>query len=72
MKSIEELQADLKQLYAELEERKISNIELLEDISLFTELNIISKKKCTIDKINELTNAYIFDYQKGDVYEYEY
>lgn len=56
----------------ELEERKIRNIELLEDISLFTELNIISKKKCTIDKFNELTNAYIFDYQKGDVYEYEY
>ena len=41
-------------------------------MDLFTELNIKSKTKCTLEKIDELKNSYIFDYQKGDVYEYEY
>ena len=56
----------------ELEKRDILNVEILEDMDLFTELNIKSKTKCTLEKIDELKNSYIFDYQKGDVYEYEY
>lgn len=56
----------------ELKKRDILNVEILKNMNLFTELNIKSKTKCTLKKVNELTNDYIFDYQKGDVYEYEY
>src|SRR5699024_3432579 len=56
----------------ELEKRDILNVEILKDMDLFTELNIKSKTKCTLERIDELKNSYIFDYQKGDVYEYEY
>ena len=55
----------------ELEEKDIKNVEKIEDEKEFTELNIKSKRKAKLDEIYNLSiNSYIFDYQKGDVYEY--
>ena len=48
MKSIEELQADLKQLYAELEERKIMEQESVTNIVNFEEISSRAER-CQIE-----------------------
>lgn len=54
----------------ELNEKGINDV-FIQNKNEFTELNIKSKRKAKFDEILNLSTNYIFDYQKGDVYEYE-
>lgn len=47
------------------------NKSKLEEIENFTELNIKLNRKATLKEVSELNTNYIYDYQKGDLYEYK-
>lgn len=42
----------------------------IQDEKEFMELDIKSKRKAKFDEVLNLSTNYVFDYQKGDVYEY--